>query len=79
MNEVRRATAPAHLLDNELTTRELDVLLLLAQGCGNLAIAEKLFVSVTTVKTHLRNINIKLGAHSRTEAISIARKRRIIS
>lgn len=64
---------------SELTERELDVLLLLAQGCGNQAIAEKLFVSVTTVKTHLRNINLKLGAHNRTEAISIARRLGIIA
>ncbi|RZI40474.1 hypothetical protein EGT07_22800 [Herbaspirillum sp. HC18] len=63
----------------ELTDRELDVLLLLAQGCGNQAIAEKLFVSVTTVKTHLRNINLKLGSHNRTEAISIARRIGVIS
>ena len=75
---------PAHgkthaTLDNELTSREQDVLALLAQGYGNQAIAEKLFVSVTTVKTHLRNINLKLGAHSRTEAISLARKLSIIS
>jgi LuxR family transcriptional regulator, maltose regulon positive regulatory protein len=65
-------------VDNELTVRELDVLMLLAQGHGNQAIAEKLFVSVTTVKTHLRNINLKLGAHTRTEAISLARKLSII-
>ena len=63
----------------ELTERELDVLLLLAQGFGNQVIAEKLFVSVTTIKTHLRNINLKLGAHNRTEAISIARRMGIIS
>jgi LuxR family transcriptional regulator, maltose regulon positive regulatory protein len=68
-------TAP-HVGD--FTARELDVLRLLADGHGNQAIAEKLFVSVTTVKTHLRNINLKLGAHNRTEAISIARKRGVI-
>ena len=73
-------TSVAHIAaESELTERELDVLLLLAQGCGNQAIAEKLFVSVTTVKTHLRNINLKLGAHTRTEAISIARRLSIIS
>ena len=71
--------AVAHSSGGELTERELDVLLLLAQGCGNQAIAEKLFVSVTTVKTHLRNINLKLGAHNRTEAISIARRLGIIT
>jgi LuxR family maltose regulon positive regulatory protein len=65
--------------DSELTGRELDVLMLLAQGCGNQVIAEKLFVSITTVKTHLRNINLKLGAHNRTEAISVARRMGVIA
>ena len=73
------AETAANASGSELTERELDVLLLLAQGCGNQAIAEKLFVSVTTVKTHLRNINLKLGAHNRTEAISIARRLGIIA
>ncbi|HYD79557.1 MAG TPA: LuxR C-terminal-related transcriptional regulator [Paucimonas sp.] len=83
---MRHLPAAAHeprlqalMSESELTGRELDVLKLLAQGCGNQAIAEKLFVSITTVKTHLRNINLKLGAHNRTEAISIARKRAILS
>ena len=62
----------------DVTERERDVLLLLAKGHGNQVIAEKLFVSVTTVRTHLRNINLKLDAHNRTEAIAIARKRAII-
>lgn len=70
---------PHGALESELTGRELDVLTLLAKGYGNQAIAEKLFVSVTTVKTHLRNINLKLGAHTRTEAISVARKLSIIA
>lgn len=69
---------PAPSTDNELTGRELDVLRLLAKGNCNQAIAEKLFVSVTTVRTHLRNINLKLDAHNRTEAIAIARKLAII-
>lgn len=78
-NDLARPSSASATVDNELTGRELDVLMLLAQGYGNQAIAEKLFVSVTTVKTHLRNINTKLGAHNRTEAISIARKLCIIS
>jgi LuxR family maltose regulon positive regulatory protein len=64
--------------DHELTVREFDVLTLLSKGYGNQAIAEKLFVSVATVKTHLRNINAKLGSHTRTEAISLARNQGII-
>ncbi|NEX64016.1 LuxR C-terminal-related transcriptional regulator [Noviherbaspirillum galbum] len=72
------ALARAPVQQSDLTSRELDVLVLLAKGHGNQAIAEKLFVSITTVKTHLRNINAKLGAHNRTEAISLARSRCII-
>jgi LuxR family transcriptional regulator, maltose regulon positive regulatory protein len=75
---VQTVVSLSQVTDSELTSRELDVLRLLAKGCGNQAIAEKLFVSVTTIKTHLRNINAKLGAHNRTEAISIARTRSII-
>jgi LuxR family transcriptional regulator, maltose regulon positive regulatory protein len=75
---VHSAVSASQVTDSELTSRELDVLRLLAKGYGNQAIAEKLFVSVTTVKTHLRNINAKLGAHNRTEAISVARNRSII-
>ncbi|KAF3997589.1 LuxR C-terminal-related transcriptional regulator [Glaciimonas immobilis] len=63
---------------SDITERERDVLHLLAKGHGNQLIAEKLFVSVTTVRAHLRNINIKLDAHTRTEAIAIARERAII-
>jgi LuxR family maltose regulon positive regulatory protein len=57
------------------TERELDVLGLLACDHGNQAIAEKLFVSVTTVRTHLRNINQKFDTHIRTQAIALARMR----
>ena len=42
---------------------------LLASGYSNAAMAEKLFVSDSTVRTHLRNINLKLGARSRTQAV----------
>lgn len=57
-----------------LTKKELDVLTVLAMGLSNVAMAEKLFVSESTVRTHLRNINSKLDAKSRTEAVSIARQ-----
>jgi LuxR family maltose regulon positive regulatory protein len=64
--------------NGEITERERDVLRLLACGHGNQAIAEKLFVSVTTVRTHLRNINQKFDTHTRTQAIAFARTRGII-
>jgi LuxR family maltose regulon positive regulatory protein len=57
-----------------LTGKEMRVLKLLAEGYSNSAIAEKLFVSDSTVRTHLRNINMKLSASNRTQAVSLARK-----
>ncbi|MBM7061879.1 helix-turn-helix transcriptional regulator [Pseudomonas sp. UL073] len=61
-----------------LTTRELEVVRLLAAGNRNKVIAEKMFLSEFTVKTHLRNINAKLGAQGRTEAVAIARARGLL-
>ena len=68
------APALPALLDEPLTRKEIRVLQLLAEGYSNSVMAEKLFVSDSTVRTHLRNINLKLGARSRTQAVAIARK-----
>ncbi len=51
-----------------LTERELEVLQLIVNGCSNAAIAEKLYITVGTVKTHVRNILNKLCADDRTQA-----------
>jgi LuxR family maltose regulon positive regulatory protein len=61
-----------------LTPKEIRILLLLREGYSNSAMSEKLFVSDSTVRTHLRNINSKLCAESRTQALVIARRLRII-
>lgn len=61
-------------LSEPLTRKEVRVLQLLAEGYSNSAMAQKLFVSDSTVRTHLRNINLKLGARSRTQAVAIARR-----
>ncbi|RCW69427.1 LuxR C-terminal-related transcriptional regulator [Pseudorhodoferax soli] len=61
-----------------LSERELQVLRLLTGGHRNRAIAERLFVSETTVKAHLRSINVKLGTESRTHAIAVARQRGLL-
>jgi DNA-binding NarL/FixJ family response regulator len=53
---------------DQLTERETDVLRLLAQGKANKEIAASLFISETTVKTHVSNILMKLGVPSRTRA-----------
>ncbi|MBF2036920.1 MAG: response regulator transcription factor [Leptolyngbyaceae cyanobacterium T60_A2020_046] len=51
-----------------LTDRELEVLELIVAGCSNAAIAEKLYITVGTVKTHVCNILNKLSASDRTQA-----------
>jgi LuxR family maltose regulon positive regulatory protein len=55
------------LLD-DLSDRELDVLRCLAQGMRNQEIADSLYISLNTVKTHLKRIHSKLDVKSRTEA-----------
>ncbi|MBW4681337.1 MAG: response regulator transcription factor [Microcoleus vaginatus WJT46-NPBG5] len=55
-----------------LTERELEVLELIVQGFSNAAIAEKLYITVGTVKTHVRNILNKLSADDRTQAAVLA-------
>ena len=73
-SESEKAAAPQAGILEPLTRKEIRVLQLLVEGYSNSAMAEKLYVSDSTVRTHLRNINMKLGAHSRTQAVAIARK-----
>jgi LuxR family maltose regulon positive regulatory protein len=56
-----------------LTEREVEILQLIAEGLTNPEIANRLFLSLHTVKTHTRNIYSKLGVHNRTEAVARAR------
>ena len=67
------STQPSALIE-PLTPKEMNVLQLLAQGNSNNDMAEALFVSESTVRTHLRNINLKLQAKNRTQAIVLARE-----
>ena len=55
-----------------LTEREREVLALLGCGLANRAIADELYLSVDTVKTHVRNVFSKLGVHNRTRAALLA-------
>jgi LuxR family maltose regulon positive regulatory protein len=61
-----------------LSERELEVLLLLADGLSNRKIADRLFISLSTAKTHIHNIMEKLEASSRTQAIARARELNLI-
>ena len=57
-----------------LTQRELEVLVLIADGYANREISQALTISLGTVKRHTANINLKLDVHSRTQAVAAARK-----
>jgi len=65
-------------ISEELTPREKEVLRMMAEGLNNPEIAQKLFVSRSTVKFHVSSILSKLGAASRTEAVSKALQHKII-
>ncbi|MDP9713424.1 UNVERIFIED_ORG: LuxR family maltose regulon positive regulatory protein [Pseudomonas fluorescens] len=61
-------------ITEQLSSRELAVLRLIAQGCSNQEISEQLFISLHTVKTHASHINSKLGVERRTQAVARAKE-----
>jgi DNA-binding NarL/FixJ family response regulator len=67
-----------HATDEDLTSREIDVLRLIAAGNANKEIAGQLSIGEETVKGHVTNILAKLGANDRTHAVTIGLKRGII-
>jgi DNA-binding NarL/FixJ family response regulator len=72
------AKLAAGISNEALTGRELDVLSLLARGKSNKEIGTNLYISETTVKSHLRSIFTKLNVLSRTEAITVASRRGLV-
>ena len=62
-----------------LTPREIEVLGLIAAGLSNKEMAERLFVSENTVKTHASRVFDKLGASRRTQAVQFAKSQRLIA
>jgi DNA-binding NarL/FixJ family response regulator len=61
-----------------LTAREESVVRLLAEGCTNEEISDRLFISPATVKTHLSNVYAKLGARNRYDAVVKSTQRGIL-
>ena len=73
---VFKAVTPPKIegLMDPISERELEVLHLIAAGLSNREIAEKLFISLNTVKTHTKNINSKLDVNSRIKAVARAKE-----
>lgn len=67
-----------HLDEEELTSRELEVLQLIRDGCKNKKVADQLSISENTVDFHIKNIVDKLGANDRTHAVTIAARRGLL-
>ena len=74
-----RKTAPIEKIDHDLTPHEVRLLGLLAEGHSYQAVADRLQVSINTIRDHVRSIYDKLHVHSKTEAVRKALKSRIIS
>jgi two-component system, NarL family, response regulator LiaR len=72
------AGAQPHIQGNELTERERDVLKGMVEGLNNNEIAEKLVISLGTVKFHISNVFQKLGVDSRVEAVKLAIEQKLV-
>lgn len=71
-------TIPAEDLPTPISDREIEVLKLIADGKSNASIADSLYISLSTVKTHINNLYSKLGVESRTQALARAREFNLI-
>jgi DNA-binding NarL/FixJ family response regulator len=69
------SSSDGELAPARLTRRERQVLDCLADGAGRSEVAQRLHISVNTVRTHMQNIMTKLGVHSTLEAITMVRRR----
>jgi len=73
-----RETMPTLAFHEALTGRELEILRLIDVGLSNREIAEALYISLNTVKTHTKSLYSKLNVHSRTQAINRARDLKLL-
>jgi len=81
---LRKKSLPTTEIDHQkikaldITDREYEVLKAISDGLSNKEIADKLYVSESTIKTHVSNLLLKLNAKRRTQAIQIAKEFQII-
>lgn len=73
-----KLTGRHQILHDDLTNRELEILMLIAQGMSNQEIADELYITLKTVKTHVSNILSKLEVEDRTQAAIYAFKHGLI-
>ena len=69
----------AELLLRSLSDRERQILALLARGYSNRRIAEACYLSLNTVRTHVQNVLVKLGVHSKLEAVAFALEHQVVT
>jgi DNA-binding NarL/FixJ family response regulator len=65
-------------IGSDLTVREHEVLQLMSSGAGNKDIAGLLNLSLNTIRNHVQNVLVKLGAHSKLEAVAIAAREGLV-
>lgn len=79
MSKMMKQMRHERVLHEELTEREMEILLLLANGYTNQEIADELYIALKTVKSHVSNLLAKLEVHDRTQAVIYAFQHKLVS